>query len=111
MNVTYINREFTERLRWTAQFYGRAEQAGVVGGLWRERELRVRLAELHRYRLAGVTRLEECAHYDQHAAHRKHPNAAHNHLDVRIRSVVPLAFAFPALYCIQHHLKTCDNVR
>ncbi|XP_059053222.1 transcriptional adapter 2B isoform X3 [Achroia grisella] len=66
-------KEFTERLRWTAQFYGRAEQAGVVGGLWRERELRVRLAELHRYRLAGVTRLEECAHYDQHAALRKHP--------------------------------------
>ncbi|XP_026760676.2 transcriptional adapter 2B isoform X2 [Galleria mellonella] len=68
-------KEFTERLRWTAQFYGRAEQAGVVAGLWRERELRVRLAELHRYRLAGVTRLEECAHYEQHAAQRKHPHA------------------------------------
>ncbi|XP_049877727.1 transcriptional adapter 2B isoform X2 [Pectinophora gossypiella] len=74
-------KEFTERLRWTAQFYGRAEQAGVVAGLWRERELRVRLAELHRYRLAGVTRLEECAHYEQHAAHRKHPNAQPHHLD------------------------------
>ncbi|KAG6449957.1 hypothetical protein O3G_MSEX006339 [Manduca sexta] len=71
-------KEFTERLRWTAQFYGRAEQAGVVAALWRERELRVRLAELHRYRLAGVTRLEECAHYDQHASHRRHP---HHHLD------------------------------
>ncbi|XP_034834287.1 transcriptional adapter 2B isoform X2 [Maniola hyperantus] len=70
-------KEFLERLRWTAQFYGRSEQAGVVAGLWRERELRVRLAELHRYRLAGVTRLEECAHYEQHAAHRKHPH----HLD------------------------------
>ncbi|KAI8425061.1 hypothetical protein MSG28_006929 [Choristoneura fumiferana] len=68
-------KEFTERLRWSAQFYGRAEQAGVVAGLWRERELRVRLAELHRYRLAGVTRLEECAHYEQHAAQRKHPHA------------------------------------
>ncbi|XP_047033698.1 transcriptional adapter 2B isoform X2 [Helicoverpa zea] len=65
-------KEFTERVRWTAQFYGRLEQAGVVGGLWRERELRVRLAELHRYRLAGVTRPEECAHHDQHAAHRRH---------------------------------------
>ncbi|XP_072929904.1 transcriptional adapter 2B isoform X2 [Epargyreus clarus] len=74
-------KEFTERLRWTAQFYGRAEQAGVIAGLWRERELRVRLAELHRYRLAGVTRLEECAHYEQHAAHRKHPNAQPHHLD------------------------------
>ncbi|CAG4953729.1 unnamed protein product [Parnassius apollo] len=70
-------KEFTERLRWTAQFYGRTEQGGVVAGLWRERELRVRPAELHRYRLAGVTRLEECAHYEQHAAHRKHPHAAH----------------------------------
>ncbi|KAJ2953294.1 hypothetical protein O0L34_g878 [Tuta absoluta] len=78
-------KEFTERLRWTAQFYGRAEQAGVVAGLWRERELRVRLAELHRYRLAGVTRLEECAHYEQHAAHRKHPHAQPHHLDVRPR--------------------------
>ncbi|XP_032521398.1 transcriptional adapter 2B isoform X1 [Danaus plexippus] len=67
-------KEFTDRLRWTAQFYGRSEQAAVVAGLWRERELRVRLAELHRYRLAGVTRLEECAHYEQHAAHRKHPH-------------------------------------
>ncbi|CAH0400481.1 unnamed protein product [Chilo suppressalis] len=80
-------KEFTERLRWTAQFYGRSEQAAVVAGLWRERELRVRLAELHRYRLAGVTRLEECAHYEQHAAHRKHPNAQPHHLDVRPRSV------------------------
>ncbi|XP_063539132.1 transcriptional adapter 2B isoform X1 [Cydia strobilella] len=70
-------KEFTERLRWTAQFYGRAEHAAVVGGLWRERELRVRLAELHRYRLAGVTRLEECAHYEQHAAQRK-PHAQHD---------------------------------
>ncbi|CAH0728334.1 unnamed protein product, partial [Brenthis ino] len=64
-------KEFTERLRWTAQFYGCAEHAAVVTGLWRERELRVRLAELHRYRLAGVTRAEECAHYEQHAALRK----------------------------------------
>ncbi|XP_026494268.2 transcriptional adapter 2B isoform X1 [Vanessa tameamea] len=72
-------KEFMERLRWTAQFYGRLEQSGVALGLWRERELRVRLAELHRYRLAGVTRLEECAHYEQHAAHRKHP-----HHDVRL---------------------------
>ncbi|XP_012544448.1 transcriptional adapter 2B isoform X1 [Bombyx mandarina] len=64
-------KEFTERLRWMAQFYGRAEQACVSSGLWRERELRVRLAELHRYRLAGVTRLEECAHHDQHAALRR----------------------------------------
>lgn len=70
-------KEFTDRLRWTAQFLGRVEQSGVVAGLWRERELRVRLAELHRYRLAGVTRLEECAHYDQHAAIRRHPHAAH----------------------------------
>ncbi|XP_047994516.1 transcriptional adapter 2B [Leguminivora glycinivorella] len=69
--------EFTERLRWTAQFYGRAEHTAVVSGLWRERELRVRLAELHRYRLAGVTRLEECAHYEQHAAQRK-PHAQHD---------------------------------
>lgn len=76
-------REFTERLRWSAQFYGRSEQAAVVGGLWRERELRVRLAELHRYRLAGVTRLEECAHYEQHAAHRKHPHAPPAQLHVR----------------------------
>lgn len=75
-------KEFTERLRWTAQFYGRAEQAAVVSGLWRERELRVRLAELHRYRLAGVTRLEECAHYEQHAQQRK----PHAH-DVRTRHI------------------------
>ncbi|CAH2094469.1 unnamed protein product [Euphydryas editha] len=71
-------KEFMERLRWTAQFYGRAEQASVAATLWRERELRVRLAELHRYRLAGVTRLEECAHYEQHAAHRKHPHHPHH---------------------------------
>ncbi|XP_037963208.2 transcriptional adapter 2B isoform X2 [Plutella xylostella] len=74
-------KEFLERLRWTAQFYGRAEHAAVTAGLWRERELRVRLGELHRYRLAGVTRLEECAHYDQHAAHRKHPHHAPHHID------------------------------
>lgn len=83
-------REFTERLRWTSQFYGRAEQSGVMAGLWRERELRVRLAELHRYRLAGVTRSEECAHYEQHAAHRKHPNGPQ--VDVRPRYLV-LAFS------------------
>ncbi|GBP03908.1 Transcriptional adapter 2B [Eumeta japonica] len=80
-----------DRLRWTAQFYGRAEHSAVVAGLWRERELRVRLAELHRYRLAGVTRLEECAHYEQHAAHRKHPNAQPHHLDVRPPLLVSFA--------------------
>lgn len=74
-------KDFMERLRWTSQLYLCAEQGAVLAGLWRERELRVRMAELHRYRLAGLTRLEECAHYEQHAAHRKHPHGSSGYLD------------------------------
>lgn len=81
----------------------------MVGGLWRERELRVRLAELHRYRLAGVTRLEECAHYDQHAAHRRHPAATH--VDVRTRLLVlPASLrTLTSIYTVYPRLTTIFN--
>lgn len=67
-------KDFLDRLRAYAQFYARAEHAALTAGMWRERELRLRLAELYRYRLAGVTCAEECAHYEQHAAQRKQPH-------------------------------------
>lgn len=48
-----------------AQFYTASEHEQFLLNLEREREIRLRLSELHRYRENGVTRHEECAHYEQ----------------------------------------------
>ena len=48
-----------------AQFYTAQEYEQFLANLERERELRLRLSELHRYRENGITRHEECTHFEQ----------------------------------------------
>ncbi|XP_033217599.1 transcriptional adapter 2B isoform X1 [Belonocnema kinseyi] len=59
------DKDFRERMRVFAQFYTAQEYEQFLANLERERELRLRLSELHRYRENGVTRHEECAHFEQ----------------------------------------------
>lgn len=66
MKITlFLNREFRERMRAFAQFYTAQEYEQFLTNLERERELRLRLTELNRYRDNGITRHEECAHFEQ----------------------------------------------
>jgi len=43
-----------------------------MGSLEREKELRIRQAELYRYRYNGLTKIADCAHFEQHAASATH---------------------------------------
>lgn len=52
-------------MRVFAQFYTAQEYEQFLINLERERELRLRLSELYRYREHGITRHEECAHFEQ----------------------------------------------
>lgn len=52
-------------MRVFAQFFTAQEHEQFLANLERERELRLRLSELYRYRENGVTRHEECAHFEQ----------------------------------------------
>lgn len=61
-------RELRDRFRVFAQFYTSNEFERLLGSLEREKLLNVRLSELHRYRWNGLTRVDECVHFEQHAA-------------------------------------------
>ncbi|XP_015123502.1 transcriptional adapter 2B isoform X1 [Diachasma alloeum] len=62
---TREEKDFRERLRVFAQFYTAQEYEQFLANLERERELRLRLSELYRYRENGITRHEECTHFEQ----------------------------------------------
>lgn len=65
MYIIQYFRDFRERMRVFAQFYTAHEYEQFLTNLERERELRLRLSELYRYRENGITRHEECAHLEQ----------------------------------------------
>lgn len=67
-------REFRDRMRVFAQFYTAQEHEQFLTNLERERELRLRLSELYRYRENGITRHEECAHLEQVLAQTQKQN-------------------------------------
>ncbi|XP_053685745.1 transcriptional adapter 2B isoform X1 [Sabethes cyaneus] len=67
-------REFRERLRTFSQFYTSSEFESLISSLERERNLRIRLSELNRYRWNGLQRLDEAVHFEQHAAAAQHRN-------------------------------------
>ncbi|EDS29131.1 transcriptional adaptor 2 [Culex quinquefasciatus] len=67
-------REFRERLRTFSQFYTSMEFERLINSLERERGLRIRLSELNRYRWNGLQRMDECVHFEQHAAAAQHRN-------------------------------------
>lgn len=66
-------------MRVFAQFYTAQEYEQFLSNLERERELRLRLSELHRYRENGVTRHEECAHYEQIVMQNQGSNDSTDH--------------------------------
>lgn len=61
-------RELRDRFRVFAQFYSFTEFQRLLGSMEREKQLNVRLSELHRYRWNGLTRVDECVHFEQHTA-------------------------------------------
>lgn len=61
-------REFRDRFRVFAQFYTAFEFDRRLNSFEREKALRIRLSELSRYRWNGLTRIDECIHFEQHAA-------------------------------------------
>ncbi|XP_043496011.1 transcriptional adapter 2B isoform X8 [Polistes fuscatus] len=76
---TKEEREFRDRMRTFAQFYTAQEHEQFLTNLERERELRLRLSELYRYREHGIARHEECAHFEQMIAQAQGQNDAAEH--------------------------------
>lgn len=66
-------------MRVFAQFYTAQEYEQFLTNLERERELRLRLSELYRYREHGITRHEECAHFEQVMAQTQGQNDTVDH--------------------------------
>ncbi|XP_067619134.1 transcriptional adapter 2B isoform X1 [Eurosta solidaginis] len=66
--MTREQKEFRDRFRVFAQFYTANEYERLLMSLEREKDLRIRLAELCRYRYNGLTKIDECRHFEQHAA-------------------------------------------
>ncbi|XP_014215648.1 transcriptional adapter 2B-like isoform X2 [Copidosoma floridanum] len=62
---TKEEKDFRERMRVFAQFYTAQEYEQFLTNLEKERELRLRLSELFRYRENGITKHEECSHFEQ----------------------------------------------
>lgn len=60
--------EFRDRFRVFAQFFTALEFDRRLASFEREKALRLRLSELSRYRWNGLTKIDECAHFEQHAA-------------------------------------------
>lgn len=67
-------RDFRDRFRVYGQFYTAHEFDRTLASIEREKALRVRLSELNRYRWNGLTRIDECVHFEQHAAAAQHKN-------------------------------------
>lgn len=61
-------REFRDRFRVFGQFFTSNEFERRLNSFQREKSLRIRLSELSRYRWNGLTRIDECIHFEQHAA-------------------------------------------
>lgn len=66
--ISKDQREFRDRFRVFAQFFSSHEYDSFFTSLERERELRNRLSELHRYRWNGLTKYHDCLHFEQHVA-------------------------------------------
>ncbi|KRG01027.1 transcriptional adapter 2B isoform X1 [Drosophila mojavensis] len=70
--LTKEQKEFRDRFRVFAQFYSCNEYERLLSSLEREKELRIRQSELYRYRYNGITKIDDCRHFEQHAAMATH---------------------------------------
>lgn len=68
LNQTKDERGLRLSLKNFRQFYTNEAFERLIGSLEKERVLRVRLTELCRYRWNGLTRIDECDHFERHAA-------------------------------------------
>ena len=58
-------RDFHDCMRVFTQFHTAQEHEQYLQNLQKEREIKIRISELARYRRNGLTRHEECAHFEQ----------------------------------------------
>lgn len=58
-------------MRVFSQFLTAGEHERLIASIERERELRLRLSELLRYRSLGLTTQDEIIHYEQHVAYQR----------------------------------------
>lgn len=72
VNQTKDERGLRLSLKNFRQFYSNESFERLVHSLERERILRIRLTELCRYRWNGLTKLDECDHFEKHAAANQH---------------------------------------
>lgn len=74
VNQTKDERGLRLSLKNFRQFYSNESFERLVHSLERERILRIRLTELCRYRWNGLTKIDECDHFEKHAAANQHRN-------------------------------------
>lgn len=72
VNQTKDERGLRLSLKNFRQFYSNDAFERLVNSLERERILRIRLTELCRYRWNGLTKIDECDHFEKHAAANQH---------------------------------------
>lgn len=72
INQTKDERGLRLSLKNFRQFYTNDAYERLIQSLERERILRIRLTELCRYRWNGLTKIEECEHFEKHAAANQH---------------------------------------
>lgn len=72
VNQTKDERGLRLSLKNFRQFYSNEAFERLINSLERERILRIRLTELCRYRWNGLTKIDECDHFEKHAAANQH---------------------------------------
>jgi transcriptional adapter 2-beta len=72
LNQTKDERGLRLSLKNFRQFYTNDSYERLIQSLERERILRIRLTELCRYRWNGLTKIDECEHFERHAAANQH---------------------------------------
>lgn len=72
VNQTKDERGLRLSLKNFRQFYSNDAFERLINSLERERILRIRLTELCRYRWNGLTKIDECDHFEKHAAANQH---------------------------------------
>ncbi|CAH1101444.1 unnamed protein product, partial [Psylliodes chrysocephalus] len=76
--LTKDQREMRDKMRVFSQFLSSGEHDRLIASLEREKELRLRLSELMKYRSLGLTTQEEIIHYEQHVAHERQTQLRQN---------------------------------
>ncbi|KAK0182525.1 hypothetical protein PV327_000658 [Microctonus hyperodae] len=76
---TKEEKDFRERMHVFAQFYTAQEYEQFLVNIEKERDLRLRISELYRYRENGVTKHEECAHFEEMLVQTQGPNETMDH--------------------------------